>query len=91
MVKIVEGYKDGKPELGRRMFLVPETNSEVLAMLYHEQVGVVGELPVGPLTTEPLSAYGIRLYPGQEPLVYEEARQFFEKFAERFVNNIPQA
>lgn len=37
----MEGFKDGLPEQGRRTFLVPETVSEVLALLYHEQTGIV--------------------------------------------------
>ena len=50
MAKLVDGFKDGRPELGRRTFLVPENHSEVLALLYHEQTGIVGGLPVGPVT-----------------------------------------
>ena len=53
MAKLVDGFKDGRPELGRRTFLVPENHSEVLALLYHEQTGIVGGLPVGPVTTDP--------------------------------------
>ena len=45
MAKLVDGFKDGRPELGRRTFLVPENHSEVLALLYHEQTGIVGGLP----------------------------------------------
>ncbi len=52
MAKLVDGFKDGRPELGRRTFLVPENHAEVLALLYHEQTGIVGGLPVGPVTTE---------------------------------------
>ena len=36
MAKLVDGFKDGRPELGRRTFLVPENHAEVLALLYHE-------------------------------------------------------
>jgi hypothetical protein len=36
MAKLLDGFKDGVPELGRRTFLVPESHSEVLALLYHE-------------------------------------------------------
>ena len=68
MAKLVEGFKDGKPELGRRTFLVPENHSEVLALLYHEQTGIVGGLPVGPVTTDPFGAHGIRMYPDQDPV-----------------------
>ena len=67
MAKLVDGFKDGKPELGRRTFLVPENHSEVLALLYHEQTGIVGGLPVGPVTTDPFGAHGIRMYPAPPP------------------------
>jgi hypothetical protein len=33
MAKLIEGFKDGRPDLGRRTFLVPETHAEVLALL----------------------------------------------------------
>jgi hypothetical protein len=91
VAKLVEGFKDGAPEKGRRTFLVPETNSEVLALLYHEQTGIVGGLPVGPLTADPLGSYGIRMYPDQDPQVLEETRRYFEKLAERFTNDLPKA
>ena len=79
------------PELGRRTFLVPENHSEVLALLYHEQTGIVGGLPVGPVTTDPFGAHGIRMYPDQDPVVLEETRRYFEKLAERFSNDLPKA
>ncbi|MCP4447099.1 MAG: hypothetical protein GY811_17385 [Myxococcales bacterium] len=91
MAKIVEGFKDGKPELGRRTFLVPENHSEVLALLYHEQTGIVGGLPVGPLSTEAMGEHGIRMFPDQDQEVLEETRRYFEKLAERFTNELPQA
>jgi hypothetical protein len=81
----------GRPELGRRTFLVPENHSEVLALLYHEQTGIVGGLPVGPVTTDPFGAHGIRMYPDQDPVVLEETRRYFEKLAERFSNDLPKA
>ena len=81
MAKLVDGFKDGKPELGRRTFLVPENHSEVLALLYHEQTGIVGGLPVGPVTTDPFGSHGIRMYPDQDPIVLEETRRYFEKLA----------
>ncbi|HUH06048.1 MAG TPA: hypothetical protein VML75_28855 [Kofleriaceae bacterium] len=91
MAKLIEGFKDGKPELGRRTFLVPETHAEVLALLYHEQTGIVGGLPVGPVSTEACGSYGIRMYPDQDPDVLEETRRYFERLAERFSNDLPQA
>src|SRR3990172_1200450 len=91
VAKLVEGFKDGNPDLGRRTFLVPETNAEVLALLYHEQTGIVGGLPVGPVTTDPHGTFGIRMYPDQDPQVLEETRRYFEKLAERFTNDLPQA
>ena len=91
MAKLVDGFKDGRPELGRRTFLVPENHSEVLALLYHEQTGIVGGLPVGPVTTDPFGAHGIRMYPDQDPIVLEETRRYFEKLAERFSNDLPKA
>ena len=91
MAKLVEGFKDGKPELGRRTFLVPESHAEVLALLYHEQTGIVGGLPVGPVTTDAMGVHGIRMYPDQDADVLEETRRYFEKLAERFSSNIPQA
>lgn len=91
MAKLVDGFKDGRPELGRRTFLVPENHSEVLALLYHEQTGIVGGLPVGPVTTDPFGAHGIRMYPDQDPVVLEETRRYFEKLAERFSNDLPKA
>src|SRR5262249_42775496 len=57
MAKLVDGFKDGRPELGRRTFLVPENHAEVLALLYHEQTGIVGGLPVGPVTTDPFGSH----------------------------------
>ena len=78
MATLIEGFKDGKPELGRRT-------------LYHEQTGIVGGLPVGPLSTENVGAYGIRMYPDQDPDVLEETRRYFEKLAERFSNDLPKA
>ena len=84
MAKLVDGFKDGKPELGRRTFLVPENHSEV-------QTGIVGGLPVGPVTTDPFGAHGIRMYPDQDPVVLEETRRYFEKLAERFSNDLPKA
>lgn len=91
MAKLLEGYKDGLPELGRRTFLVPETVAEVLALLYHEQTGIVGGLPVGPVTTDPAGAYGIRMYPDQDRNVLEETRRYFEKLAEQFDGDLPKA
>ncbi len=91
MAKLVEGFKDGRPELGRRTFLVPETVAEVLALLYHEQTGIVGGLPVGPVTTEPGGPVGIRMYPDQDPGVLEETRKYFEKLAEQFDGEMPRA
>ena len=91
MAKLVDGFKDGRPELGRRTFLVPENHAEVLALLYHEQTGIVGGLPVGPVTTDPFGAHGIRMYPDQDPIVLEETRRYFEKLAERFSNDLPKA
>ena len=64
---------------------------EVLALLYHEQTGIVGGLPVGPVTTDPFGAHGIRMYPDQDPVVLEETRRYFEKLAERFSNDLPKA
>ena len=90
MAKLIEGFKDGRPELGRRTFLVPESHAEVLALLYHEQTGIVGGLPVGPVTTDPFGAHGIRMYPDQDPVVLEETRRYFEKLAERFSNDRPR-
>jgi hypothetical protein len=91
MAKLVEGFKDGRPELGRRTFLVPESHAEVLALLYHEQTGIVGGLPVGPLTQDAMGEHGIRMYPDQDPDVLEETRRYFEKLAERFTNELPKA
>jgi hypothetical protein len=91
MAKLMEGFKDGKPELGRRTFLVPETVAEVLALLYHEQTGIVGGLPVGPVTTEAGGMVGIRMYPDQDPGVLEETRKYFEKLAEQFEGEMPRA
>ncbi len=91
MAKLVEGFKDGNPDLGRRTFLVPENNSEVLALLYHERTGIVGGLPVGPVTSKGVGEYGIRMYPDQDPTVLEETRRYFEELAERFSGDIPQA
>ena len=91
MARLIEGFKDGKPELGRRTFLVPETHAEVLALLYHEQTGIVGGLPVGPLSGDTMGQHGIRMYPDQDPEVLEETRRYFEKLAERFSNELPQA
>ncbi len=91
MAKLVDGFKDGKADLGRRTFLVPENHAEVLALLYHEQTGIVGGLPVGPVTTDPFGAHGIRMYPDQDPVVLEETRRYFEKLAERFSNDLPKA
>jgi len=91
MAKLVEGFKDGRPELGRRTFLVPENHAEVLALLYHEQTGIVGGLPVGPVTTDAMGEHGIRMYPDQDPEVLEETRRYFEKLAERFTTELPQA
>ena len=68
-----------------------ENHSEVLALLYHEQTGIVGGLPVGPVTTDPFGAHGIRMYPDQDPVVLEETRRYFEKLAERFSNDLPKA
>ena len=48
MAKLLDGFKDGNPELGRRTFLVPETSAEVLALLYHEQTGIVAGCRWGP-------------------------------------------
>lgn len=91
MAKLVEGFKDGLPALGRRTFLVPENHSEVLALLYHEQTGIVGGLPVGPLSQDNCGAYGIRMYPDQDRDVLEETRRYFERLAERFTNDLPKA
>ena len=91
MAKLVEGFKDGDPQQGRRTFLVPESHSEVLALLYHEQTGIVGGLPVGPLTTDACGSYGIRMYPDQDRDVLEETRRYFERLAERFTNDLPKA
>jgi hypothetical protein len=91
MAKLVNGFKDGVPEMGRRTFLVPESHAEVLALLYHEQTGIVGGLPVGPVTTDPHGAHGIRMYPDQDPTVLEETRRYFEKLAERFSSDLPKA
>jgi hypothetical protein len=91
MAKLIEGFKDGKPELGRRTFLVPESHAEVLALLYHEQTGIVGGLPVGPVTTDAMGAYGIRMYPDQDPDVLEETKRYFEKLAERFSSEFAKA
>jgi hypothetical protein len=51
----------------------------------------VGGLPVGPVTTDPFGAHGIRMYPDQDPVVLEETRRYFEKLAERFSNDLPKA
>ncbi len=91
MAKLLEGWKDGRPELGRRTFLVPENPAEVLALLYHEQTGVVGGLPVGPVTTDPAGQYGIRMYPDQDLDVLEETRLYFERLAEQFKGDHPRA
>ena len=91
MAKIIEGFKDGQPELGRRTFLVPENHAEVLALLYHEKTGIVGGLPVGPLTTDVCGAYGIRMYPDQDREVLEETRRYFEKLAEHFSHDLAKA
>jgi hypothetical protein len=91
MAKIVEGFKDGKPELGRRTFLVPENHAEVLALLYHEKTGIVGGLPVGPLSADAPATYGIRMYPDQDPAILEETRRYFEKLAERFSSELAKA
>ena len=91
MARLIDGFKDGLPELGRRTFLVPESHSEVLALLYHEQTGIVGGLPVGQVTTDTCGSYGIRMYPDQDPDVLEETRRYFEKLAQRFANDLPQA
>ncbi len=91
MAKLVEGFKDGKPELGRRTFLVPETVPEVLALLYHEQTGIVGGLPVGPVTTDPAGLHGIRMYPDQDPAVLEETRRYFERLSRQFERDLPKA
>jgi hypothetical protein len=91
MAKLMEGFKDGRPELGRRTFLVPESVAEVLALLYHEQTGIVGGLPVGPVTTEPGGMVGIRMYPDQDPGILEETRKYFEKLAEQFEGDMPRA
>ena len=91
MAKLIEGFKDGKTELGRRTFLVPESHSEVLALLYHERTGIVGGLPVGPVTTDLCGAHGIRMYPDQDPAILEETRRYFEKLAERFSNDLAKA
>ena len=61
------------------------------ALLYHEQTGIVGGLPVGPVTTDPFGAHGIRMYPDQDPVVLQETRRYFEKLAERFSNDLPKA
>ena len=91
MAKLIEGFKDGQPALGRRTFLVPENHAEVLALLYHEKTGIVGGLPVGPLTTDACAAYGIRMYPDQDPEVLEETRRYFEKLAEHFSHDLAKA
>jgi hypothetical protein len=91
MAKLIEGFKDGLPELGRRTFLVPENHAEVLALLYHEKTGIVGGLPVGPLSTDACAAYGIRMYPDQDPEVLEETRRYFEKLAEQFSQDLAKA
>ena len=91
MAKLIEGFKDGQPELGRRTFLVPENHAEVLALLYHEKTGIVGGLPVGPLTTDACGAYGIRMYPDQDPEVLEETRRYFEKLAQHFSHDLAKA
>lgn len=91
MAKLVEGWKDGRPELGRRTFLVPETVAEVLALLYHEQTGIVGGLPVGPVTTEPGGLVGIRMYPDQDSTVLDDTRRYFERLAGQFEGDIPKA
>jgi hypothetical protein len=91
MAKLIEGFKDGRPELGRRTFLVPENHAEVLALLYHERTGIVGGLPVGPVTTDPHGAHGIRMYPDQDPAILEETRRYFEKLSERFSNDLAKA
>ncbi len=91
MAKLVEGWKDGRPELGRRTFLVPETVAEVLALLYHEQTGIVGGLPVGPVTTEPGGLVGIRMYPDQDSSVLDDTRRYFERLAGQFEGDIPKA
>ena len=91
MARLLEGFKDGRPELGRRTFLVPETAGEVLALLYHEQTGVVGGLALGPVTTDPSGLYGIRMYPDQDRGVLEETLHYFEKLAKQFDGDMPQA
>ena len=91
MAKLIEGFKDGKPAMGRRTFLVPETHAEVLALLYHEQTGIVGGLPVGPVTQDNCGSYGIRMYPDQDSEILEETRRYFERLAERFSNEGPKA
>ena len=91
MAKLVEGFKDGLPERGRRTFLVPESHAEVLALLYHEQTGIVGGLPVGPVTTDPHGEHGICMYPEQDPMVLEETRRYVEELAERFARDLPKA
>lgn len=91
MAKLVDGFKDGDPQLGRRTFLVPESHAEVLALLYHEQTGVVGGLPVGPVTNDPMGVHGIRMYPDQDVTILEETRRYFEKLATRFTNDLPKA
>ena len=91
MAKLMEGFKDGKPEHGRRTFLVPESVAEVLALLYHEQTGIVGGLPVGPVTTDPTGLYGIRMYPDQDRGVLEETRRYFEKLAKQFEGKVARA
>jgi hypothetical protein len=91
MAKLIEGYKDGRPELGRRTFLIPESHAEVLALLYHEQTGIVGGLPVGPVTQDQFGVHGIRMYPDQDPTVLEETRRYFEKLADRFASDLPKA
>ena len=58
---------------------------------YHEQTGIVGGLPVGPVTTDPAGQYGIRMYPDQDPGVLEETRRYFEKLAEQFDGDLPRA
>ncbi len=91
MAKLVDGFKDGRPELGRRTFLVPDNHAEVLALLYHEQTGIVGGLPVGPVTTNPFFSTWTPLSADPDPVVLEETRRYFEKLAERFSNDLPKA
>ena len=91
MRKLIEGVKNGRPGLGGRTFRVPENHAEVLACLYHERTGIVVGLPVGPVTTDPGGAHGIRRYPDQDPAIPEETRRYFEKLSERFSNDLAKA